>query len=324
MSKRFSSAFAPKIEAMLEYRTARGYKEKSYLPALTKFDGFCLTNFPNTNELTNEVVHAWLDEAISEECAFAIPATVIRQLGKYLAALGENSYILPERFTPKRSRFTPYIFTDSELSLLFSQIDRLESPTNEPFFSEVAPVLFRLIYTCGLRPNEGRELKFENVNLNTGELLIANAKKSKERIVLMSDDMLGMCRSYDVVRNVFAKNSVYFFPAYDGGALSSAQIANMLTKAWTRAVGSLENPLPRSVRVYDLRHRFASACLNLWLDEERDLMVMLPYLRAYMGHDRLSETAYYIHILPENLVKTSAINWEAFNALLPEVNICPN
>jgi hypothetical protein len=47
---------------------------------------------------------------------------------------------------------------------------------------------------------------------------------------------------------------------------------------------------------------------------------MLPYLRAYMGHDSLSETAYYIHILPENLVKTTAIDWDAFNSMLPEVN----
>lgn len=48
-------------------------------------------------------------------------------------------------------------------------------------------------------------------------------------------------------------------------------------------------------------------------------MAMLPYLRAYMGHDRLDETAYYIHILPENLVKSSAIDWDAFNRMFPEV-----
>jgi hypothetical protein len=36
-----------------------------------------------------------------------------------------------------------------------------------------------------------------------------------------------------------------------------------------------------------------------------------------MGHGKLSETAYYIHILPENLVKTSAIDWDAFNAMFP-------
>jgi integrase len=70
--------------------------------------------------------------------------------------------------------------------------------------------------------------------------------------------------------------------------------------------------------VYDLRHRFASACLNRWLDNGENLNNMLPYLRTYMGHERLSDTAYYIHILPENLVKTSAINWDVFNSMMPE------
>ena len=321
---RFLSAFAPKLEDMLEYRTARGYKEKSYLPALTKFDKFCHNNFSNTDELTSEVVHSWLDVEISEESSLAAPATVIRQLGKYLAAVGENAYILPERFTPKQSKFTPHIFTDTELSSLFYEIDKLEPTKREPFISEIAPVLFRLIYTCGLRPNEGRTIEHTNVNLDTGELLISNTKRAKERIVVMSDDMLNMCRAYDVTRNIFGGNSIYFFPANDGETFTGAHIKNMFAKAWTKAVCSAKNPVPRSIRVYDLRHQFASVCLNRWLDERRDLMVMLPYLRAYMGHDKLSETAYYIHLLPENLVKTSAIDWAAFNSLLPEVSVCPS
>jgi hypothetical protein len=46
---------------------------------------------------------------------------------------------------------------------------------------------------------------------------------------------------------------------------------------------------------------------------------MLPYLRAYMGHEEFESTAYYIHLLPENLVRSAGINWEALNAILPEV-----
>ena len=40
--------------------------------------------------------------------------------------------------------------------------------------NEILPVLFRLIYTCALRPNEGRELLAENDNLETGEILITH------------------------------------------------------------------------------------------------------------------------------------------------------
>ena len=85
------------------------------------------------------------------------------------------------------------------------------------------------------------------------------------------------------------------------------------------AICSADCPIPPRIRVYDLRHRFASACLNRWLDEGRDLMAMLPYLREYMGHGSLNETAYYIHILPENLTKSPAIDWDVFNNMFPEV-----
>ncbi len=48
-------------------------------------------------------------------------------------------------------------------------------------------------------------------------------------------------------------------------------------------------------------------------------MAMLPFLREYMGHSNLSETAYDIHILPENIIKSSAIDWDKLNAMFPEV-----
>ena len=38
---------------------------------------------------------------------------------------------------------------------------------------------------------------------------------------------------------------------------------------------------------------------------------MLPYLRAYMGHEKFEDTAYYIHILPDRLLKSPGVDWES-------------
>ena len=54
--------------------------------------------------------------------------------------------------------------------------------------------------------------------------------------------------------------------------------------------------------------------------EKEDLYVLLPYLSAYMGHAHLEDTAYYIHLLPEKLRKSSTIDWTVFERLLPEVD----
>jgi len=315
----FTSAFARKIDAMLDYRTTLGYKRETHLARLRSFDRFCEENFAEQSRLTREIVHAWLDGETISLSGLSGAATTIRQLGKYLDGVGEDAYVLPNKFTSKRKSFMPYIFTDDELSALFAALDDLPADKNEPFLNEIAPVLFRLIYTCGLRPGEGRKLLLENVNLESGEILITSTKYKKDRIVVMSDDMLLLCRKYDVRRNIFAAGRSCFFPASDGNILTAQKVRGVLNYAWNIATRCPGNLIPRRVRVYDLRHRFASACLNRWLDEGRDLMVMLPYLRAYMGHDELSETAYYIHILPENLMMSPSIDWGVFSKMLPEV-----
>jgi integrase len=313
----FISVFAPKLEAMLDYREARGFKRETYLPHLIKFDRYCNDRLCETSDLTSEVVYGWL-ESESERDIYA-KATAIRLFGKYLCAVHENAYILPEKVTPQTKSKAPYIFTDDEMTALFSSIDKLKGTRNEPYFSEIAPVLFRLTYTCGLRPNESREILCDNVNLKSGEILVTNTKRSKERIAVMSDDMRSMCREYDMRRKIFGGVNPYMFPSASGGALTSAMIGAAFNKAWKEAGRTLGNLLPKNTRVYDLRHRFASACLNRWLDEGENLTAMLPYLRTYMGHDTMNETAYYIHILPENLVKSCAVDWSAFNAMFPEV-----
>jgi integrase len=319
---RFTSAFALKIEAMLKYRIARGFKEETHLRNLIRFDKFCTEYYPQTDELTSKIVYAWLEyETLTTPKVFSKRATTIRQFGIYLTALNEQAYVLPEKLSTNRNGFTPYIFTDNELTALFVAIDTLPDDKNEPFLNVISPVLFRMIYTCGLRPNEGRKLLCQNINLSAGEISIINTKHNKDRIVIMSDDMREMCRSYDLKRNIFGGDSPYFFPAKDGEAFKSSKILAAFSKAWIAATCSAQNPIPQRVRIYDLRHRFASACLNRWLDDKRNLMVMLPYLREYMGHNSLNETAYYIHILPENLTKSSAVDWKKFNDMFPEVNI---
>ena len=317
----FTSGFSTKLYAMLDFRAARGYRRETYIRSLSRFDKYCEAHFPGTSGLTREIVHSWLDNETWAAYGLTGAASTIRQFGKYLNAVDEEAYILPDKFAPSKTAFIPYMFTDAELTALFSAVDRLPSDKNEPFLPEIAPVLLRLTYTCGLRPNESRELLTENIDLNNGEIFITKTKFKKERLVVMSDDILKMCRRYDRRRRIFGNGSPYFFPARNGNPFGNAKILAALNKAWTTATCTPQNPVPQTIRVYDLRHRFASACLNRWLDDGRDLMAMLPYLRAYMGHGKLTETAYYIHILPENLVKSAAIDWDVFNAMFPEVEV---
>ena len=46
-----------------------------------------------------------------------------------------------------------------------------------------------------------------------------------------------------------------------------------------------------------------------WVDEGRDVMTLMPYLRTYMGHSGMEETLYYIHLLPERIKASPGIDW---------------
>ena len=95
----------------------------------------------------------------------------------------------------------------------------------------------------------------------------------------MSDDMLDYCGAYNEASSCHHKNSDYFFPAQNGASIVSARMNAVLNECWSVAHPGIKD-LP-GIRVYDLRHRFASAALFRWIDEGRDLYAMLPYLSAY-------------------------------------------
>ena len=239
-----------------------------------------------------------------------------------LISTGKDAYVLPRKYiSSSKSSFSPHIFTDRELTDLFHMVDHL--PETEDILRRcTAAVLLRLIYTCGLRPGEGLWLKRKNVNLDTGEILITETKLKKERVVVMHDDMNRLMRKYAMqVALAGREHSSYFFPDSDLEAYTTAWLENILKTCYKNAGPKISaEHLPR-VRVYDLRHRFASATLCRWLDEGKNLYNMLPYLRTYMGHSSLSQTAYYIHILPKNLLKSCSIDWSKLDNIIPEDDI---
>jgi len=319
---KFTSKFATRIEGFREFRQARGFNPDTHIPNLLRFDKFCAEHYSDIWRLLPEIVHGWLDnEAEENPCMLNNRASTIRQFGLYLCAMEEDAYVIPEKYNTNKSAFVPHNFSDEELTALFKAIDRLPEDKIEPFLHVIIPVMLRLAYTCGLRPRESRIILCENINLKTGVIQVITTKKNKDRLVVMSDDMRKLCVRYDDKRVLFANDSQYFFPSLNGEPFTSVKIQTALKKAWATAVCSKNCPIPPNIRVYDLRHRFVSARLNLWLDEGRDLRAMLPYLREYLGHQSLNETEYYVHILPENLSKSPAVDWDKFSTMFPEVTV---
>lgn len=304
----------------MEFRIATGFSDHQ-AKLLKRFDQYCADFHPAAVILNQRIAKGWIEyEAVHGFTGLDAKASALRGLARFI---GEDAYVLPPNLIPKRTRYVPYILTDEELRRLFEAVDCYHHPL-DPFFSETVRVLFRLIYACGLRPNEGRNLRISDINFETGELFITKTKRRKERIVVASDEMLTVMLDYRYKRILLGTDSDAFFVHSDGRPVSAGELTRCIIRCWKSANPAVdEKTLPR-IRVYDLRHRFASATLQRWLDEGKNLYAMLPYLRAYMGHEKFEDTAYYIHILPDRLLKSPGVDWEAIDRIGLEVDLWKN
>lgn len=320
MSLNLTSSLANDMLSMINFKVAMGYSKNTYFYHCKSFDRFCNDCFPTATELTEEIVLGWLQIQSGELNVLHQRASFIRTFSKYICSIGKHAYILPDKFIPSQKPFMPYILTDKELSELFNVIDNCpHSQRLDALQPSLFSTIFRLIYTCGLRPHEGRILLCKNVNLSTGEILINSSKKHKDRVVVMSDDMKKLAQRYSELRGAIHPDSPYFFPSKKGVPYTVKMLDWHFKNFVASANPNVKKELLPNVRIYDLRHRFATTVSMKWIDENRNFYSMLPYLSTYMGHAKLSYTAYYIHLLPENLKKSQSIDWAAMGSLLPEV-----
>ena len=315
--REFESNLGQYIRDMMDYKAALGYCPSNYRIVLLQFDRHCSSNYPNEINLTKEIVNTWAVLREGESMAYLnVRLTAVRQLGKYLQSIGMPAYVAPLKMTARQKKYTPHIFTESELKAFFHGADKFTDRLS-PYNRYIVPVIFRLIYCCGLRPQEGRLIKMEDIDINSGKLFIRNSKQYKDRVVVLTDELIQLCKSYMRVREQFGFGGDYLFSNNSGGAFSPRWLINKFKKCWKIAgVNELPNPKPR---IYDFRHTYATNRLYEWMEQKEDINAFLPYLSAYMGHAKLSDTAYYIHLLPERLTSSKTINWKSFADLLPEV-----
>ena len=79
----------------------------------------------------------------------------VKELSKYLVSKEIPSYIYPKQKSVP-SNFKPYIFTDEELAEFFLACDNTKSPNLVR--KDVVSLIFRMIYSCGLRASEALNL----------------------------------------------------------------------------------------------------------------------------------------------------------------------
>ena len=296
MSMELNSSFACYLQGMLDIKRNSGYSMEHLVGHLEDFDRYCVKNGVESTILDKELAEGW---ALSVEgmspwwnndrlCA-------MRHLGEYLLALGIDAYVPTMRFKEPRPK-PPQLLTDEQLAEFFEAADSLEFSVQTPFRHLVAPVMYRLIYCCGLRSSEACRLQVEDVDLNSGRIMIRKSKRRKDRVVYASLDVLGLCQAFDARMQTLVPTREFFFPYQDRRGYDS----NLVTLLYDKILKmtSFCGTTSKKPTCHGLRHLFAVNSMRKCMEEGRDFGQAIHYLSRYLGHEGPEQTLYYLHSSP--------------------------
>src|SRR6266536_2742030 len=152
---------------------------------------------------------------------------------------------------------------------------------------------------AGLRPPEARRLRRHDVDAENAMVMIERSKRNKDRRVPVTEDLAGLLARFDHLADLRRPDREWFFEDQPGRQYSPAWLIASYHRCCELAGGIAPASTP-----YTLRHNYATRTLMRWVEEGKDIEAWLPYLAAYMGHQKYSSTAWYVHLLPERLAAT--------------------
>ena len=314
----FESGFAEKLTKFVSQKIALGFAYDSSLWYLKRFDAMCRAKYSTANRLTREICMAWATKNQSESNnSFRNRISPVREFARFLVRNGETAYLIPIDMVRKTPPAAPYIFTQDEVATIWEKYDALPPIPHFPIRNIVLPAIMRILYCCGLRPVEACRFTTADVDTDSGRLHIRESKGHKDRIVMMAPDVAAYLCEYDRQAERVIPNRQWFFPNVNGNICDNRWLNGIFQQVRKKLnIGAV---CGREPTLYNFRHSFATHRLYDWLRRGEDLNAKLPYLSAYMGHSQLSDTYYYIHLVPEQLKMMTGIDFTRYEDLLPEV-----
>lgn len=174
-------------------------------------------------------------------------------------------------------------------------------------------ILFRLVYSNGLRPLEAREMETAHVNLNEGTIKIINTKGYRHHLVAFNEGLGKLMKLYHEKVNMIYPNRKYFFVRGNGKAISKGGLWKAYARYW-------EKYNERPCVLYSFRHNYAIENINVLTQMGYDeSWNRLMYISKSMGHSRLKETLYYYSLAPQYAKELKENSEQHLKEILPKI-----
>jgi integrase/recombinase XerD len=298
VEKPFVGEFAELLEDFIRHQRNLGYKYVTMRVKLRLFSLFTLNYNIENKALSKQLVTDWTAKRKNEAVQnWTHRSSELRQFALYLQNLGYTAFIPPKIHKSRCVDYIPHIFTHEEIERFFRVVDSIP-PHPLSNKHKNYPLLFRLLYCCGLRISEAIHLKIADVDFAKGVLFIRESKFNKDRMIPLSAPLTDMFIRY---QTVFNKNRVpedHYFRNKKGNSLLYFRVykgyRELLWKAGISFLGKGKGP-----RLHDLRHTFCVHTLVKQVRDEIDLYVALPILSTYVGHSSVEATQRYVRLTAE-------------------------
>lgn len=300
----YASALAEYLRAFIAEKRSCGYLYNNEAKFLYQFDKFIRENGLDSGEVNQAVVDGWCQKK-DTEChntrKYRVDA--VRVFVHYLNSLGIKA-INPPEFR-KFKRPLHFIPTKKELQSFFKFIDQLKPHyrVKNTHYLIRNSVIYRLYYCTGMRLSEAVNLRWEDLDFDTGKLLIQLSKGDKHRVIYLHKDLLDLLKRYQAKLAELNLLNDWIFPSntFENQPVCPADITSRFSKLWRQFKGESFDPKQKPT-IHSLRHCYILTRLATWTEEGVDIKVILPYLAAHLGHKGVTETYYYIqslsHLIP--------------------------
>ncbi len=270
------------IDVFLEALVAeKGRSEKtltSYASDLTQADAALPNGLMNATE---SEIQNYLSNLPDKASSIARKASSLRGFYKFLM-LEKIIKTNPTKNIelPKRTRALPKLLSTSEIDLLISSAGDIKNSVR-------LRAMIELLYASGLRVSELCEMPLTAI---LGDHLLIHGKGAKERMVPMHQGAQHALEKWLTIRGDI--DSKYVFPSNSAsGHITRDGFFKLLKKC-----SVLAGIDPARVSPHVLRHSFASHLLSHGAN--------LRAIQTMLGHEDISTTQIYTHVLPEQLRET--------------------
>lgn len=283
------NSFKSEVDAFMEYKSQNQIsvsRLNSISYALKKFVSHLSQNrINNFSELNNEKIHAFI-RTLADYSKTTI-RNILQIIREFLSFLYQNKYLdqnlsfsVPHIKYSKNNSI-PSVYSQEEIIRLLKSVDR-KNPIGKRDYA-----ILLMAAKLGLRTSEVKDLKLKDLNWETSQIKIIQAKTGQMLNIPILEDVGFAIIDYLKNGRPNVKNNNLFLkhvPPYD--SLSKVGIYDIVQKYFHRA--NIKIPKGKKHGLHSLRHSLASQLL------EKNTPV--PVISEILGHLNSNTTGVYLKV----------------------------